>query len=141
MRRLPNPSVTGRLRCCRLLLISFVALTYSDELFAQQIPTIGYVHPAGGQAGTVVEARLGGYDWTPDMQIFSLDPRVKLEVLGPPGEVIVPEPPYWFGKKGRGTALPMPRETPVKLTEWCNCSWRFHDQQSAGSSGGRTPDY
>ncbi|MDB5391718.1 MAG: hypothetical protein JWM11_7364, partial [Planctomycetaceae bacterium] len=35
---------------------------------------------------------------------------------GPPGEVIVPEPPYWFGKKGRGTALPMPRETPVRLT-------------------------
>jgi hypothetical protein len=116
MRMLPNLSVIGRLRCCRLLLISFVALTCSGELFAQQIPTIGYVHPAGGQAGTVVEAKLGGYDWTPDMQIFSLDPRVKLEVLGPPGEVIVPEPPYWFGKKGRGTALPMPRETPVKLT-------------------------
>lgn len=87
-----------------------------SSAFAQQIPTIGYISPAGGQAGTVVEAKLGGYDWTPDMQIFSLDPRVKLEVLGPPGEVIVPEPPYWFGKKGRGSALPMPRETPVRLT-------------------------
>ncbi len=88
----------------------------ANSLLAQQIPTIGYISPQGGQAGTVVEAKLGGYDWTPDMQIFSLDPRVKLEVLGPPGEVIVPEPPYWFGKKGRGSALPMPRETPVRLT-------------------------
>jgi hypothetical protein len=89
---------------------------FNGDLLAQQVPSVGYIHPAGGQAGTVVEARLGGYDWTPDMQIFSLDPKVKLEVLGPPGEVIVPEPPYWFGKKGRGTALPMPRETPVRLT-------------------------
>ncbi|MES2789836.1 MAG: hypothetical protein V4719_09450 [Planctomycetota bacterium] len=93
-----------------------VLIEGGSPLFAQQAPTIGYIHPAGGQAGTVVEARLGGYDWTPDMQIFSLDPRVKLEVLGPPGEVIVPEPPYWFGKKGRASALPMPRETPVRLT-------------------------
>ena len=96
--------------CCMAL------MAVGSPLFGQQAPTIGYISPAGGQAGTVVEARLGGYDWTPDMQIFSLDPRVKLEVLGPPGEVIVPEPPYWFGKKGRASALPMPRETPVRLT-------------------------
>lgn len=95
--------------CCSILV-------FHADLQAQQVPSVGYIHPAGGQAGTVVEARLGGYDWTPDMQIFSLNPKVKLEVLGPPGEVIVPEPPYWFGKKGRGTALPMPRETPVRLT-------------------------
>lgn len=93
-----------------------LAIFGSNLAFGQQVPTIGYIYPSGGQAGTVVEAKLGGYDWTPDMQIFSLDPRVKLEVLGPPGEVIVPEPPYWFGKKGRGSALPMPRETPVRLT-------------------------
>lgn len=93
-----------------------VALIGETSLFAQQVPSIGYVYPSGGQAGTTVEAKLGGYDWTPDMQIFSLDPRVKLEVLGPPGEVIVPEPPYWFGKKARGVALPMPRETPVRFT-------------------------
>ncbi|MDB5335616.1 MAG: hypothetical protein JWN70_1235, partial [Planctomycetaceae bacterium] len=99
---------------CGLCLVALMGS--GSSLFAQQIPTIGYISPQGGQAGTVVEAKLGGYDWTPDMQIFSLDPRVKLEVLGPPGEVIVPEPPYWFGKKGRGSALPMPRETPVRLT-------------------------
>lgn len=100
----------------RPLTLCLLAFSSINPLQAQQVPSIGYVHPAGGQAGTVVEAKLGGYDWTPDMQIFSLDPRVKLEVLGPPGEVIVPEPPYWFGKKGRGTALPMPRETPVRFT-------------------------
>lgn len=83
--------------------------------FGQQAPSIGYVYPAGGQAGTTVDAKLGGFDWTPDIQIFCLNTHVKLEVLGPPGEVIVPEPPYWFGKKGRSNALPMPRETPVRF--------------------------
>lgn len=97
-------------------LCAFALMSTGNALFAQQAPSIGYISPAGGQAGTVIEAKLGGYDWTPDMQIFSLDPRVKLEVLGLPGEVLVPEPPYWFGKKGRGSALPMPRETPVRLT-------------------------
>ncbi len=118
-------------------------------LSAQQAPSIGYIHPAGGQAGTVIEARLGGYDWTPDMQVFSLDPRVKLEVLGPPGEVIVPEPPYWFGKKARGVALPMPRETPVRITLPSDLSagpvaWQAANANGATARGvfwaGQTPE-
>lgn len=100
----------------RAAIACLLAVASQAQVLGQQVPSIGYVYPSGGQAGTTVDAKLGGYDWTPDMQIFSLDPRVKLEVLGPPGEVIVPEPPYWFGKKARGVALPMPRETPVKLT-------------------------
>ena len=31
---------------------------------AQLAPEIGYVHPAGVQAGTTREVTLGGYDWT-----------------------------------------------------------------------------
>lgn len=109
---MPSMRKTGLWSVCLCVL----GIVGGSSLFGQQVPTIGYVYPSGGQAGTTVEAKLGGYDWTPDMQVFSLDPRVKLEVLGPPGEVIVPEPPYWFGKKARAAALPMPRETPVKFT-------------------------
>jgi hypothetical protein len=74
------------------------------------------MHPAGAQAGTTVEVILGGYDWTPDMQVFVHDPRVKLELIGPRSEVLVPEPPYWFGYKARGYAWPLPREYPARLT-------------------------
>ena len=43
------------------------------------------------------------------MQIFVHDPRIKLEIIGPPSPVLVPEPPYWFEAKGRGYAWPLPR--------------------------------
>jgi hypothetical protein len=84
--------------------------------FAQQVPEIGYVYPPGGRVGTTVEVKLGGYDWTPDMQLFVLDSPVKLEITGPRSEVLVAPPPYWFGAKGRGPAFPQPREFPAKLT-------------------------
>ena len=67
---------------------------------AQLAPDIGYVHPAGVQAGTTIEVTLGGYDWTPDMQLFAHDPRVTLELIGPPSPVLISEPPYWFGAHG-----------------------------------------
>ncbi len=76
---------------------------------------MGYVYPSGGKAGSTVEVVLGGYNWTPDMQLFVLDGRVKLESTGPPGDVIVPEPPYWFGKKARQAPFPLPREMPAKF--------------------------
>lgn len=82
----------------------------------QTAPEIGYMFPSGGQAGTTVDVILGGYDWTPDMQIFVHDPRIKLELTGPPSKVLVPDPPYWFGAKGRGPAWPLPREFPARLT-------------------------
>ncbi len=72
--------------------------------------------PPGGAPGSTVEVRLGGYNWTPDMQLFVHDPRVKLELNGTPSEVLVPEPPYWFGKKARDNDFPLPREYPARLT-------------------------
>ncbi len=83
---------------------------------AQLAPEIGYVQPAGAKAGTTVDVVLGGYDWTPDMQIFVHDPRVKLEIAGKSSDVLITEPPYWFGYKARGYAWPLPREFPAKLT-------------------------
>ncbi|MEX2287638.1 MAG: hypothetical protein WD648_11155 [Planctomycetaceae bacterium] len=105
-------------RLAQLVALASLALIFvtTATASAQLAPGIGYVHPAGGQAGASVDVVLGGYDWTPDLQFFVLDPRVKLEILGPPGEVIVPPPPYWFGPKGRGAAAPMPREVPARIT-------------------------
>jgi hypothetical protein len=82
---------------------------------AQLAPGAGYIFPAGGRAGTTVEVRLGGYDWTPDMQFFVHDRRILLEVLGPPGELLIPPPPYWFGGRSKVPALPIPREVPARF--------------------------
>src|SRR5882724_8598149 len=82
---------------------------------AQKSPEAGYIFPAGGKAGTTIDVRLGGYDWTPDMQFFVYDKRVQLLPTGPPSPILIPPPPYWFGAKGRLASLPLPREVPAKL--------------------------
>jgi hypothetical protein len=79
-------------------------------------PQIGYVYPPGGKAGTVVEAKLGTYDWTSDMQIFVHDPRVKIELTGTLGDPILTPPPYWFGAKAGTAQPPLPREISAKIT-------------------------
>jgi hypothetical protein len=83
---------------------------------AQLPPSIGYVFPAGGQAGTTSDVVLGGYDWTPDMQCFVHDDAARLEIIGASSEVLVPDPPYWFGIKARRAPSPLPREFPARLT-------------------------
>jgi hypothetical protein len=50
------------------------------------------------------------------MQYFVLDRRVRLEAAGPPGDLLIPPPPYWFGAKSKLVALPIPREYPARLT-------------------------
>jgi len=97
--------------CCAIGLSLCPAAAYG-----QQPPAIGYMFPAGAAPGSVTEVVLGGYDWTPDMQVFVHDPQIKLEIIAPPGPVIVPEPPYWFGKKARRPPFLLPRETRARLT-------------------------
>ena len=99
----------------RLWLTLLLMATCSPVARGQLAPGIGYMHPAGGEAGQTIEVLLGGYDWTPDMQVFVLDPRIQLEILDAPGPVIVPEPPYWFGGAVRRAFL-LPRETRARLT-------------------------
>jgi hypothetical protein len=79
-------------------------------------PEPGYIFPAGGKVGTTVDVKLGGYDWTPDVQLFVLDPRVKLQFTGDQGPIQVPPPPYWFGAKSTLAPLPLPRERPARFT-------------------------
>jgi hypothetical protein len=100
----------------RIVAIFIFAVVTSSVSHAQLVPEIGYVLPAGARAGTTVDVVIGGYDWTPDTQLFVHDPRIKLEIVGKPSDVLITEPPYWFGYKARGYAWPLPREFAAKLT-------------------------
>ncbi len=100
--------------CCLFAFSACAALP--NQATAQLAPQTAYVHPAGGHAGTTIDVVLAGYDWTPDLQFFLHEPRIKLEIVGPAGEVLVPDPPYWFGARGRGGEIPMPREVPARIT-------------------------
>lgn len=103
-----NPS---RSRSPLVLLIAILSVAGSSSVaLAQKAPAAGYAMPAGGKAGTTVEVRLGGYDWTPDVQFLLYDSTAKLEILTPPGNVISHLPPYWFGIKSYANDPPLPRE-------------------------------
>lgn len=88
----------------------------SSVVWAQKAPGVGYAYPPGGRAGSTVEVKLGGYDWTPDMQFLVHDAAVKLEVLSAPSDVIPHLPPYWFGIKSMVNDPPLPREVTARLT-------------------------
>ena len=90
-------------------------LVAAPSLQAQRAPEAGYVFPAGGKAGSTVDVYLGVYNGTPDLEYIVSDPRVRLVPSGPPGPILIPGPPYWFGAKGRLASLPIPRETAAKF--------------------------
>lgn len=77
-------------------------------------PEIGFVFPPGGKAGTTVEVKLGGVNWTPDLQFFVFDDRVRLEPHGALGRLQLPEPPYLIGPKAYYPP-PLPRELAAKF--------------------------
>lgn len=116
-----------------------LALVLIHQASAQVAPEIGYVLPSGGKAGTTIDVKIGGYDWTPDTQIFVHDPRVKLEIVGPPTGVLVPDPPYWFGAKARGNDRPLPREFPAKLTIAADVPVGLIKFQVANANGASPP--
>ena len=118
--------------CVGLLLLLFF---FSSDASAQQGPSIGYMFPPGGQTGSTVDVVLGGYDWTPDMELFVRDAHIQLEVTGTPGPVIVPEPPYWFGKKARRGPFMLPRETPANLKLPANLKPGIYRWQAANANG------
>ncbi|MBA4063439.1 MAG: hypothetical protein C0501_06945 [Isosphaera sp.] len=106
-----------RLRLACLLALILPAPSHAQKQTAPlKAPEPGYVYPPGGRAGTTVDVHLGGFDWTPDLQFFVLDPRVKLAPAGEPGPILVPPPPYWFGAKSTIAPLPLPREQAAKIT-------------------------
>ena len=109
--------------------------------YAQLAPEIGYMSPSGGRAGETVEVVLGGYDWTPDTQVFVHDPRITMEIVGPPSQVLVPDPPYWFGFKARGYAWPLAREFKARLTIPADVPPGLIRWQAANANGGSPPGF
>jgi hypothetical protein len=96
-------------------LSALVVLVVASTLSAQLAPEVAHVYPPGGKAGSTVAVLFGGAEWTPDMEFFVHDKRVKLEITGPPSDLLIPPPPYWFGAKGRLGSLPLLREIPGKF--------------------------
>ncbi len=132
-------SITGLLAKTQRL-VKMVAVVIGLSAFpfsanAQLPPSIGYMYPPGGQAGQTIEVNLGGYDWTPDMQVFVRHERIQLEVVGEPGPVVVPKPPYWFGKKARRPPYKLPRETKARLTIPADVSSGVYKWQAANANG------
>jgi hypothetical protein len=110
------PFLSSLLRAFVSSWLPLLFLVQTAPAHAQLAPEVGYINRSGGQVGTTTEVVIGGYDWTPDMQVFVHDPRIQITLEGPPSPVLVPDPPYWFGAKGRGPAWPLPREFKAKLT-------------------------
>ena len=117
------------------VVLCLVLLPAARPAFAQTPPEIAYVFPPGGAPGSTVDVQLGGFNWTPDMQLFVHDPRVKLELTGAPGPVIVPYPPFWFGRKARDSDPPLPREFPARLTIGVDVPAGFVRWQAANANG------
>lgn len=112
-----------------LPILSVVAvLACQSPLLAQKAPEAGYIFPPGGKAGTTVDVQLGGYDWTPDMDYFVLDSRVRLVPGGPPGPILIPGPPYWFGARSRIVSMPLAREVPARMIIPADVSGPIHWQ-------------
>lgn len=132
-------SITGSLanvlRHVKMVAVVVGCSVFSFSANAQLSPSIGYMYPPGGQAGQTIEVSLGGYDWTPDMQVFVRHERIQLEIVGKPGPVVVPEPPYWFGKKARRSPYKLPRETKAKLTIPADVPPGVYKWQAANANG------
>ena len=107
--------------------------------FGELPPEIGYVYPAGGRAGETRDVVLGGYDWTPDIEILPHDPGVALVVTGAPTRVLIPEPPHLFGYKARANDRPCPREFPARLTLSADLLPGLHRFQVANANGASPP--
>lgn len=97
------------------LLVMLVFWQIGKVALAQIPPGVGYVFPPVVQIGTTTDVQMGVFDYTDDVQWFLHDDRVKLEMIGPPGDFLLPPPPYWTGARAMTAALPIPREVPGRL--------------------------
>ena len=108
-----------------------VLLAIGPHSAAALAPESGYVFPPGGKAGTTVEVRLGGYDWTPDMQFFVLDRASSSKSSARPATCHVRRRRTGSGPQQAWRPLPLPREAPA--------SFALPADLPPGPSAGRPP--
>ena len=78
-------------------------------------PHVGYIYPPGARAGSTIDVQLGGFNWTPDVEILFHNDEVQLELVGKLGPLFLPGAPYFIGTKAYYPP-PMPREISGRLT-------------------------
>ncbi len=102
---------------CRILISSFLLWFAAERLWAAMPPDpeTGYIYPPGATAGSKVDVRLGGFNWTPDLEFFVHDKRIKLNVTGKLSRMFLPGAPYLVGTKAYHPP-PMPREVTATLS-------------------------
>ena len=103
------------IQCLRYCLLISVAGLFPVASPGQVAPGLGYVFPPAIERGKAADVDLGGFEFTPDLQFFVLDPTITLKTTGELGPHIVPEPPYWFGLKGFDPAYLIPRLFPAQI--------------------------
>ncbi|MGY8733583.1 MAG: hypothetical protein ACKVH8_24245 [Pirellulales bacterium] len=123
----------------------FVAIVFAGQFGLQvnlsaQSPEIGYVYPPFVQQGTSTSVQLGGYDFTPDLQIMVHSDVVSLAEVGPVGPFQIPPRPYWEGPRIFANALPIPREIGAVLSPDKNCvlgrvSWQVVNANGVSKRG------
>jgi len=99
-----------RFSCLHWLGCVFMVFASGSVALGQKPPQIGYLFPPAITAGTESDVRLGGYDFTPDMQWFVWHPDIKLVADDKLGPYLLTPPPYWTGPRAGVAALPIPRE-------------------------------
>ncbi len=130
-------------RLLRRISIALIAIIYLWPLEAQgQLVSlgVGYALPAGAKVGSKIEVKLGGQDWTPDTEFLVDDARIKLELITPPGPVLMHEPPYWFDIKSFNSDPALPREATLRFTIPADMPkgpirWRVANANGGGNGG------
>ncbi|MBC8347018.1 MAG: hypothetical protein H8E24_00145, partial [Verrucomicrobia bacterium] len=120
-------------------LVCTVTFGSRSKLIAQA-PEVGYVYPPFVQRGTSTSVQLGGYDFTPDLQIMVHSTTVALLEAEQLGEFLLPPRPYWEGPRIYANALPIPREMTVVLspnnnTELGRVSWQIANANGVSKRG------
>jgi hypothetical protein len=123
---------TPSIVCCSFV---FAVILTSTHLHAQIAPGVAYVFPPAIERGQTTNVKLGGYDFTPDLQFFVHDKSIDIKTAGELSRFFVPEPPYWFGLKGYDTAFPIPREVSGQLTVKSDHLPGFVNWQVANANG------
>ena len=77
-------------------------------------PEVGYIDPAGAARGQTAIVQLAGFDWTPDLEFFVLDPRVTMTTEGTLSRHLMPEPPFPIGMRAY-RPYPIPREITARI--------------------------
>ena len=118
-----------------LLAAVFTGIVGFQTNLSAQAPDVGYVYPPFVQKGTSTSVRLGGYDFTPDLQIMIHSAAVSLADVEPVGPFLVAPRPYWEGPRVLANALPIPREILAVLSPDKNCELGRVSWQVANANG------